>query len=294
MSKQTSYVFGMLVVIILCSWGAWSKCCALESGDDTLANGFYLKAPDQTVIYAHKDNFNFRHSQFTLAPPVSIHVDRGIDSLRYYLNNPEHKNDIVAITGYYYASEKNTSALSNLGLARANTAKNYLINKGVPPQKLETTAAMYTSDIVIEELIYGPVSYRLITTDNTAKRETARLAAIKAEIAASPLVLQFESSEAQIDLSQIQQQKVNKIKNYLEALPYSRLQITGFTDNTGSRVTNIALGLNRANFAKTYFINNGIKASQIDTYSKGAENPIASNQTAEGRAKNRRCIITLN
>ncbi len=296
MSKQTSYLLGMFVVISLCSWGSWIYCCGLDAANGkTDAKGFTIMAPDQTVIYAHKDNFNFRPSQFTLSPPISIHVDQGIDSLRYYLNNPEHTNDIIKITGYYYGSEKNTSALTNLGLARANTVKNYLINKGVPSQKIETTASEYASNVSEEEeLIYGPVGYTLITKDNSAQDKAARLAAIKAEIKAAPLVLQFESAQSIIDLSHIQQQKVINIKTYLNALPEAKLQITGYTDNTGSRVTNIALGLNRANFAKTYFINEGINASQIDTYSKGAENPIASNQTAEGRAKNRRCIITLN
>jgi len=68
----------------------------------------------------------------------------------------------------------------------------------------------------------------------------------------------------------------------------------GHTDNTGVASTNMRLGLNRANFAKTYLMQNGISEAKINTASKGQTSPIESNATKEGRAKNRRTVVTLN
>lgn len=295
MTKQTSYYLGMFVTIALSTWGAWAYCCGLNSGNNSgEQHSFTIYTPEKSVLFSHKDNFNFSTSQFTISPPVSIHIDQGIDSLRYYLNNPDHKDEFVQITGYYFATERNTSALENLGLARANTVKNYLVNKGIPAQRIQTNAAINTSAVEDESLILGPISYSVLVRDNTAQKEAARLARIKQNSIDNPLVLQFESAEVEIDLSALQQEKVNQIRNYLDNVPEARLEITGYADNTGSRLTNIALGLNRANFAKAYFVKSGIPATKIDTYSKGAENPVASNETLEGRAQNRRCVVILN
>ena len=70
--------------------------------------------------------------------------------------------------------------------------------------------------------------------------------------------------------------------------------IVGHTDNTGQRETNMRLGQERADFAKAYLMRNGIPENRINATSKGSDEPIASNATEEGKAKNRRTVITLN
>ena len=54
------------------------------------------------------------------------------------------------------------------------------------------------------------------------------------------------------------------------------------------------LGKERAEFAKSYLMKNGIAADKIIVSSKGQSQPIATNATEEGRVKNRRTVITLN
>lgn len=67
----------------------------------------------------------------------------------------------------------------------------------------------------------------------------------------------------------------------------------GNTDSVGSDAYNMALGQRRAQSVKAYLISKGVDGGRIYTESKGKSNPVATNATAEGRAKNRRTDIEV-
>ena len=66
---------------------------------------------------------------------------------------------------------------------------------------------------------------------------------------------------------------------------------TGHTDSVGTDAYNQKLSERRANSVKEYMVSKGIPAAKITTLGKGETQPIASNKTADGRAKNRRVDI---
>jgi outer membrane protein OmpA-like peptidoglycan-associated protein len=70
-----------------------------------------------------------------------------------------------------------------------------------------------------------------------------------------------------------------------------KISIEAHTDNIGSRSGNIAIGLDRAKAVREFLINQGISADRIAISSSGGENPVAPNNTALGRQKNRRIVI---
>ena len=67
----------------------------------------------------------------------------------------------------------------------------------------------------------------------------------------------------------------------------------GNTDSVGTDAYNMALGQRRAQSVKAYLISKGVDGGRIYTESKGKSNPVATNATAEGRAKNRRTDIEV-
>ncbi len=69
--------------------------------------------------------------------------------------------------------------------------------------------------------------------------------------------------------------------------------IDGYTDNTGSAGYNKRLSDRRAAAVRTYLQNNGISVKRLKTIGHGLDNPVAPNDTPEGRAKNRRVTMTL-
>jgi outer membrane protein OmpA-like peptidoglycan-associated protein len=71
------------------------------------------------------------------------------------------------------------------------------------------------------------------------------------------------------------------------------LSINGHTDNTGGDDLNLKLSQDRADAAKQYLVNQGISADRITAIGYGSSKPIQSNDTEEGRSKNRRVEFKL-
>jgi len=75
---------------------------------------------------------------------------------------------------------------------------------------------------------------------------------------------------------------------------HSKVVITGYTDNAGDDNTNLTLSKQRAKAVQTYLANKGIDETRFQKVDGlGEANPIATNVTAAGRAKNRRCEINI-
>ena len=77
----------------------------------------------------------------------------------------------------------------------------------------------------------------------------------------------------------------------VKAHPNSEWKIIGYTDNIGSNKINQKVSLQRAQSVLNYFIKRGLRSNQFEVVGMGEKNPIASNSTENGRAKNRRVEI---
>ena len=71
------------------------------------------------------------------------------------------------------------------------------------------------------------------------------------------------------------------------------MNVSGYTDSTGSQDLNLRWSQQRADSVASSLITEGVDATRIRTSGMGPANPIASNSTAEGKAQNRRVEITL-
>ena len=86
---------------------------------------------------------------------------------------------------------------------------------------------------------------------------------------------------------------LDKIAADLSKIKLEVIIAVGNTDSVGTDAYNMALGQRRAQSIKAYLVSKGVDGSRIYTESKGKSNPVASNATAEGRAKNRRTDIEV-
>ncbi len=73
----------------------------------------------------------------------------------------------------------------------------------------------------------------------------------------------------------------------------TNITIFGYTDNTGSADYNLKLSGERANAVKTYLTSKGIENGRFNVSGLGIADPIASNDTPEGRSKNRRVEFAI-
>lgn len=85
---------------------------------------------------------------------------------------------------------------------------------------------------------------------------------------------------------------LDQIAVFLKNTPSVKLTISGFTDNVGSNQYNLGLSERRAQSVLNYFIESGIAKNRFEIKGYGSQNPIASNDTQEGRDKNRRVEIS--
>jgi outer membrane protein OmpA-like peptidoglycan-associated protein len=103
--------------------------------------------------------------------------------------------------------------------------------------------------------------------------------------------LNFESASTQLTADS--GRTLTNLSQILKAYPNAQVQLSGHTDNTGAPDTNQTLSLDRANAVKQMLVNSGVSGDRIATAGYGQDRPIASNNTEEGRARNRRLELTV-
>ena len=86
---------------------------------------------------------------------------------------------------------------------------------------------------------------------------------------------------------------LDEIADYMKANPSYTLSIVGHTDSQGEETYNQKLSEDRAESVKKYLVNKGVGEISIESSGKGESEPIADNNTAEGREKNRRVVFSV-
>lgn len=115
----------------------------------------------------------------------------------------------------------------------------------------------------------------------------------EAEKASIQLNLQFSSGKAVV--SSEYDSDLRELANFMQEHPTTKVEIQGHTDNTGSKVLNKKLSQARADAVKAYLTNNlNVDSSRLTSIGYGDEQPVADNNTMEGRQQNRRVIAVIN
>jgi outer membrane protein OmpA-like peptidoglycan-associated protein len=103
--------------------------------------------------------------------------------------------------------------------------------------------------------------------------------------------VQFATGTA--DLGAPARESLARFSGIVASYPNLKFKIEGHTDSTGTAATNNELSLKRSITVRDYLIGQHIPASSIDAQGLGSGQPIADNETADGRAKNRRVEIVI-
>jgi outer membrane protein OmpA-like peptidoglycan-associated protein len=82
--------------------------------------------------------------------------------------------------------------------------------------------------------------------------------------------------------------ELDKLAGMLKRNPEMKIRLQGHTDNQGTEEYNMELSENRAKSVYDYLVENGISKGRLSYKGFGESKPVATNETEEGRAKNRR------
>lgn len=301
MSKKLFYLLGIAATIVLGTLLYLKFCCncCMPTKEDQ-STGTTIKAFEKShnpfvlngigINFQCNDNLNFIQNKSAFITPVSDSIILGLENLKTFLI--AHPTQKITIKGYATTSEKNETKFENLGLARANSVKAFFVSKGLSDNQFNTQGQILNTWETSNDTLLGPVVFYFNEADTLVVNDN-KTNDLKSQLNANPLVLYFSSNQSNDHISNEDHQKILEIAKYISQTPGSTVLVTGYSDNTGSRQANIVLGQKRANFTKDYLVKNGVGVSRVKTQSKGPDEPVEENETAEGKAKNRRTLITI-
>ncbi|HUV30551.1 MAG TPA: OmpA family protein [Acidobacteriota bacterium] len=108
---------------------------------------------------------------------------------------------------------------------------------------------------------------------------------------AAPMVLNIDYPPGSFEIDPNNKKRVTRLAGLLNFVPDIKLEVNGYTDNIGTSVANKRLSEKRARRVRDFLVTLGVAPDRIKVFGCGETDFVASNQTAEGRAKNRRIEI---
>ncbi|MFV0447244.1 MAG: OmpA family protein [Vibrio sp.] len=285
-------------------WASFNGACeenSISCTDDTLGFGLYggyqynswLAFEGGAIFYGSPD------SRYSNGSDVSVNIYDSQLSLKLSLPITDNIDLFSRVGGSYQFIDKKVSS-SNHSLD-GNTLRllnsfglDYRLNKywslrgeyqfidGIGSSETNKADEHFTS--------IG-ITYHFGQQKNNIKHDDSpppRYVTIQKPVTITAQTLfKFDSSELintfELDLL------VEQLKNY----PDDIIEIVGHTDNVGTESYNTKLSLERAQSVANYIVDQGIDAKRLSIDGRGASEPVASNDTSEGRAANRRVEIRL-
>jgi len=240
----------------------WSTTLRLMDGDSMLLKGF--------------DHFSFNDGN--ISPDLTLNNQDFLDKIADYLQATPNKH--LTITGLYRNSEASQSSgiFENLGIARANVIRDFLVQRGIDVQRISLDHAA-----IVGEDLKMPLRFDLFEPKPEGFEEAGDL--VKTQFRFDNMTFSDANFEFNSDVfkpGRAFNTWADSVLVYFEGNPDKSLTIIGHTDNLGSLKYNQDLGLRRAQSAKTFFENEGF-VSTISTATKGEKAPIATNKTETGR-----------
>ncbi len=239
------------------------------------------------------DNVRFKFDSDRLTDESKIILNRVASVLQKF---PEEK---IQITGHTDNIGEDSYNL-DLSQRRAETVKNYLISKGINGNNLFTAGCGERRPIATNETAIGRALNRRIefsiyngsTVECPEYESPADMNGVQIEngiknhdqFVLEGVYFKHDSDKITGDSETILLRAVDVLKKH----PDVNVEIHGYTNNLGDEAYNKDLSLRRAISVKNFLVAHGIDENRLSTFGHGEENPIADNNTAYGRARNRR------
>jgi len=235
------------------------------------------------------DYEQFQFAKNATKPELSANNEDFIAKAAAYLK--DHPDQNLEVTGFYRPSEKDEKSgfFENLGLARAAELRSLLVAKGIPENRITLDYGLGEEDLATSS------SFSLFKATTATITTTAPEADKGQQFTFTNMTFSDANFDSGSDVFKPGAQFVSyadSVVTFLKLNPNKALNITGHTDSDGSDDSNMALGGRRAKAVKQYFTSKGVKA-KIATDSQGEKQPISTNETPEGKAKNRRVNIVI-
>ena len=248
------------------------------------------------VGYIYGDN-----SGNTIGGQVGYHFNKDISAeLSYYDTISQNEADITSLTGAYRLWGDTTQILGLVGLSNVNT-EGHNADNGIAAS-VGVALSHYITDQVevrasVQSLVWQHFDEDLDATATLAlnyhfgTHQEADVADEPEKVAPAVVMTKTLHAHFSTDKSIVRADDRVEIVSVAESMkqnPGSTATIVGHTDSTASEEYNQGLSERRAEAVKNVMVEEGVNPEAIETSGRGELEPVAENDTAEGRQENRR------
>lgn len=239
------------------------------------------------------DIFLFAYHPFTVqlqGTVLSRVTQRRLDSVTVMLRSLDVYADgtdslVTDITGNYSFRLKPAASYV------ITFKRNGYLQDSVRIERVPTDRILPTAPVLLTPVpgVTDTVKHILVAQDHKTNRQLPEQTDIQSRIDALAKMIFFKTASAELTAAAIT--PLRELCDYLTKYPNLFLSIEGHTDNKAPAAYNKDLSLRRSNSVKAFFVKKGYSKNRFTAVGFGLEQPVASNDTEEGRAKNRRVVI---
>lgn len=220
---------------------------------------------------------------FNWNDPLAVKTDRFTKNFEEYILRSNSPDSILEITGFYAPNEVNDTKYRNLGVARA--ARIAELFPDIPNDRIELLSKKVNRLSSDPGHSFEFSEMRWVANTDGSDNTTTKVVALSDR---EYIYFPYNSSD-RITSPQLEEY-LKELANYLKDAG-GKVKLTGHTDDKGEEAYNEKLARSRANDVKALLLQLGVPSSQIEVHSMGEREPIASNATDKGRARNRRVEV---
>jgi peptidoglycan-binding protein ArfA len=214
----------------------------------------------------------------SLAPGVTIidqiRINPDVDALDFSKAGPIFK-DSASIADFRIAVNGDTVTLT--GTAATQNQKNTV--------EQEAARTWSNLNVVGQLAVSGPIP----PPGPPAPTSCAGLASAIDAVTGGPITFANDG----FSVTPADDQILSQVAEKLKACPTAHATINGYSDNSGAEAINVSLSNQRAQTVADFLIAHGVAGAQLVVKGLGSANPLAPNDTPDGRAKNRRVEIVV-
>lgn len=223
---------------------------------------------------------------------------KGLDI--YYFDLPEEyrPKEVVFVKGS--VSSKDPDAAKGMTIELKNTATDEIIEGVVDEEHGEYVAVIAADEGQDVMMMAKKNGYAFTSQYINSGKDVIGKPMRTAPMAFDPIEVgeTYEINNINFDTDSyaLNEQVINILSEFIEFMKENsniRVAINGHTDNVGDPASNLLLSTNRAKAVNDFLIIEGISAERVEYKGFGESSPISSNDTPEGRAKNRRTEFVI-
>jgi outer membrane protein OmpA-like peptidoglycan-associated protein len=238
-------------------------CSTAPPANEVAAANSALGNAEQAIAHASADPH--------VAKYTSSELDRATDSLHKAQTAWKDKHDLAATTHLAYIAQQRAATAQELANGRA--ADEALAMAASNRDQAVAALMERRSETPAPAASAAPTASSASTEQAQQGLEGFAFGASKVPPKAMPTIDQLAST--------------------LKSNPEAKVVIEGHTDNVGSSAYNQTLALERAQAVRSALVREGVEVGRISVRSVGEGNPVASNDTKEGRRENRRAQVII-